>query len=75
MTKPRDYKAEYQSFHGKPKEIARRAGRNKARSIMAKAGAVKKGDGKDVDHKNRNTKDNSRKNLRVMSKSANRSKK
>jgi HNH endonuclease len=40
---------------------------------MEKAGRVHKGDGKDVDHKNHNTADNSRSNLRVMSKSANRS--
>ena len=35
----------------------------------------KKGDGKDVDHKDRNTRNNSTKNLRVMSKSRNRSRK
>jgi hypothetical protein len=40
---------------------------------MTKAGLVRKGDGKDVDHKNRNTADNRRKNLRVVSKSKNRS--
>ena len=40
---------------------------------MEKAGKVRKGDGKDVDHKNSNPKDNSKGNLRVQSKSANRS--
>jgi len=40
---------------------------------MVKAGKVRKGDGKDVDHKNGNPKDNSKKNLRVASKSSNRS--
>jgi hypothetical protein len=40
---------------------------------MEKAGRVHKGDGRDVDHKNRQTSDNSRSNLRVMSRSANRS--
>ena len=40
---------------------------------MTKAGLTRKGDGKDVDHKNRNTADNRRKNLRVVSKSKNRS--
>jgi hypothetical protein len=40
---------------------------------MKKAGKVRKGDGKDVDHKNRNTADNRRKNLRVQPKSKNRS--
>lgn len=40
---------------------------------MEKAGKVHKGDGKDVDHKNSNPKDNSKGNLRVQSKSKNRS--
>mgnify|MGYP003982415249 CR=1 FL=1 len=40
---------------------------------MKKAGKVRKGDGKDVDHKNRNTADNRRKNLRVQPKGKNRS--
>jgi hypothetical protein len=38
-----------------------------------KAGKVKKGDGKDVDHRNGNPKDNKKSNLAVKSKSANRS--
>ena len=46
----RDYKKEYQSYHGKPEQIANRAERVKARRIMEKTGAAKKGDGKDVDH-------------------------
>lgn len=40
---------------------------------MEKAGKVRKGDGKDVDHKSGNTKNNKRSNLAVKSKSANRS--
>ena len=39
-----------------------------------KAGRVKKGDGKDVDHKDGNPRNNSAKNLRVTSKSKNRAK-
>lgn len=46
----RDYKQEYADFHGKPEQIAKRAERVKARRIMEKEGAAKKGDGKDVDH-------------------------
>lgn len=41
---------------------------------MAKAGRVRKGDGREVDHKNGNPKDNSRKNLRVVSRKVNRKK-
>ena len=37
-------------------------------------GRVRKGDGKDIDHKDGNPRNNSRKNLRVTSKSYNRGK-
>lgn len=70
--KPRNYKQEYK-YHGTPKQKKRRAQRNSARRKMVKAGKARKGDGKDVDHKNRNTADNRPKNLRVVSKSKNRS--
>ena len=70
---PRDYKKEYANYQGKPAQVKKRASRNTARATMAKAGKVKKGDGKDVDHKNGNPKDNSKKNLRVTTKKANRS--
>lgn len=69
----RDYKREYETYHKKAKQKKRRAQRNASRAKMAKAGAVRKGDGKDVDHKDRNPANKSRKNLRVKSKSANRS--
>ena len=71
--KPRNYKAEYKRYHAKPVQKKRRAQRNSARSKMTKKGKVRKGDGKDVDHKNRNTADNRSKNLRVVPKSKNRS--
>ena len=71
--KPRNYKREYKKYHAKPTQKKRRAQRNSARRKMTKAGKVRKGDGKDVDHKNRNTADNRKKNLRVVSKSKNRS--
>ena len=71
----RNYKEEYKHFHSKPNEKKRRAGRNAARKKMAAAGKVKKGDGKDVHHKDGNTLNNKRKNLRVESKSKNRARK
>lgn len=70
---PRDYKKEYKNYHSKPKAKKQRAQNNKARRIMTKAGKVSKGDGKDVAHKDNNTKNNSRKNLKVQSKAKNRS--
>jgi hypothetical protein len=69
----RDYKKEYEDYHGSPEQIKRRAARNQARRHLEKKGKVHKGDGKDVDHKNHNPLDNSPANIRVRSKSANRS--
>ena len=68
----RDYREEYKRYHSKPEQIKRRAGRNKARRLMIKAGKARKGDGKDVDHKDRNPRNNSRSNLRIQSKHVNR---
>lgn len=73
--KKRDYKREYAIFHGKPEQIKRRAQRNKTRRNMVKLGRVSKGDGMDVDHQNNDVYDQSPGNLRVMTKSKNRSKK
>jgi len=73
MPRVRDYAKEYRDYHGKPEQIKRRAERNAARAKMEKAGRVRKGDGKDVDHKDHRTSNNRRSNLRVMSASKNRS--
>lgn len=59
-------------YNSSETQKARRADRNASRAKMEKAGKVRKGDGKDVDHKNHNTSDKSAKNLSVMSKSKNR---
>ena len=72
MPRIRNYKKEYAEFHGKPAQVKRRAARNAARMRLSKAGRVSKGDGKDVDHKDRNPKNNSGKNLRVQSIAKNR---
>lgn len=73
--KKRDYRREYAIYHGKPKQIRRRAQRNKTRRMMVRKGLVRKGDGMDVDHKNNNVYDQSMSNIQVMTKSKNRSKK
>jgi hypothetical protein len=70
--RPRDYRSEYDTYHGTAKQKKRRAGRNAARRKMVKSGAVSKGDGKDIDHKNRNPRQNKRSNLRVTSQTKNR---
>ena len=71
MATKRNYRKEYDDFHGKPAEIAKRSSRNKA---VRKLGREGKGDGNDVDHKDGNPRNNSRSNLRVVSKKTNRSK-
>jgi len=68
----RNYKKEYANYHSKPKKKKDRAGRNGARRIMKK----KYGSsilGRDVDHKDRNPRNNNKSNLRIQSKSTNRS--
>jgi hypothetical protein len=60
-------------YNAKPEQKKRRAQRNAARAKMMDAGKVRKGDGKDVAHKNNNPKDNSSSNLAVQSKAKNRS--
>ena len=75
VNKPRPYKKEYENYDGTEAVKKKRAERNQARRIMEKAGAVHKGDGKDVDHKTPLSKGGStaRGNLRVRSASENRS--
>lgn len=59
-------------YNAKPEQVKNRMARNNARAKMEREGKVHKGDGKDVDHKNSNPRNNSKSNLRVQSKSTNR---
>lgn len=59
-------------YNSSPEQKKRRAERNASRAKMEKAGKVRKGDGKDVDHVSHNTKDQSMKNLKAIPKSKNR---
>ena len=68
----RDYRSEYKNYHSKPEQKKNRAGRNLARRIMKRKLGVKI-KGKDIDHKDGNPRNNSKSNLRVRSKSYNRS--
>jgi len=65
----RNYQAVYSRESRTRKD--KRAARNRARYRLQKQGRVKKGDGKDVDHKNGNALDNRSSNLSVMSRAAN----
>ena len=71
----RDYRKEYDSYHGSPEQKKRRAQRNAARREAEKRGSVRKGDNREVDHVAANRKgalDNSK--VRVVSKKTNRKK-
>jgi len=71
----RNYKKEYANYQGQPEQIKRRSMRNKARRKLMKQGRVRKGDGKDVDHRNPIVRGggNSASNLRVQTDNENRS--
>lgn len=70
--KKRNYKKEYNQYHGKPGEVKRRSERNQARRKMEQSGQVSKGDNKDVHHKDGNTANNSTSNLSVTTRRYNR---
>ena len=75
VNKKRPYKKEYEQYQGSEEQKKNRAKRNAARRELEKQGRVKKGDGKDVDHKKPISKggSNGKGNLRVKAASANRS--
>lgn len=63
-------------YNSQPEQVKRRTMRNRARANMIKAGKARKGDGKDVGHVDSNpmnTAKSGTKNLRMESKSRNRS--
>ncbi len=69
----RDYKKERANYDGTPKVMAKNRARKKARHLLEKQGKVKPFDGKDVDHKDGNPRNNAKSNLRVQKASTNRS--
>lgn len=68
----RDYKKEYRDYHSSPEQKKRRASRNAARRLMISKKGSAAVAGKDIDHKDRNPRNNSLGNLRIQSKSKNR---
>ncbi len=71
----RNYKKEYQEYHSKPEQRANRSERTVARNQANNSGVTRKGDGKDLDHRVPLSKGgtSAKSNLRVVSKSDNRS--
>jgi hypothetical protein len=75
MNKGGPTKAAYdKAYNARPEQVDKREMRNKARAEMARDGKVKKGDGKDVDHKKMldGGGSNAKSNLRVVDKETNR---
>ena len=73
MAYHRNYKKEYANYHSKQEQIKRTDTRNAANALLKKKGVIKKGDGRDVAHRNGNPNDNRISNLTVQKKSKNRS--
>ena len=73
MPQQRNYRQEYDRYHKRPEQRRRNDARKKARREMVKIHGKAKLAGKDIDHVDRNPKNNSRKNLRISSVRANRS--
>ncbi len=74
-TNSKEYnKKNYKKYWGSKKAVAERSERNKARRILTKEGRLKKGDGKEVDHKKPLSKGgtNAKSNLKVTTRKANR---
>ena len=69
----RNYRKEYDNYHSSEKQKKDRAHRNNANRQLKREGRIAKGDGKDVDHKDGNPRNNSPSNLRTRSKNTNRS--
>lgn len=68
----RDYKKEREQYHGTPEQMEKNRARKRARYAMEKAGKAKRGDGKDVHHKDNNPLNNDPKNLSLVSQHYNR---
>lgn len=71
---PEQIKKQDRGYNATPEMKKKRAMNNAARSELAKEGLVRKGDGKDVDHKKmlKDGGSNSRSNLRAVPQSENR---
>lgn len=68
----RNYRKEYDDYHGSAEQKKRRAERNRARRKAIREGRVKKGDGKEVHHVNANRKGKLGGKTKVVSKKTNR---
>ena len=71
----RNYRKEYDEYHGTPKQRKNRSSRVLARRKMIKKVGKGAANGKDVDHKDGNPRNNSDQNLRLLAIKKNRASK
>jgi hypothetical protein len=71
---PRNYRKEYDEYHGTPEQKENRASRNAVRRDAIRKHGKSALKGKEVDHKDGNPKNNNKKNLQIISRKANRQK-
>ena len=71
----RNYRKEYDEYHGTPKQRKNRSSRVLARRKMIKKVGEGSVNGKDVDHKDGNPRNNSEQNLRILAIKKNRASK
>ena len=60
------------AYNSRPEQKKRRASRNAARKKMEEAGQARKGDGKDVEHRDKNARNNGKGNITMRNRSSNR---
>ena len=73
MASKRNYRKEYDNYQSRPEQRRRNDARKKARRLMIRKKGKAALRGKDIDHKDRNPKNNSMRNLRIQSRRKNRS--
>lgn len=73
MPRKRNYRREYDEYHGTEEQKKRRAARNRANRKAKREGRIKKGDGREVHHVNGKRKGKLGGKTRVVSKKTNRS--
>lgn len=69
----RNYRKEYDNYQSKPEQRKRNDARKKSRRKMAKVVGKSRIRGKDIDHRDRNPRNTSLRNLRIQTKKKNRS--
>jgi hypothetical protein len=74
MARKRNYRREYDQYHGRPEQKKERASRNAARALMIRKHGKGALENHDIDHRDGNPRNNDPRNLQITTKKYNRSK-